>query len=191
MRLPKLPYEELSQRQQRVHDSITSKRGKLSGPYLVWLHSPELCDRVHALSSYLRWECSLPEKLREFAILITARFWDAQYSWNAHVDKAIAAGISPEVVQAIAEKRSPLFHADDERVFYDFFMELLTDHFVTDKTFTQAQALFGNSGVVDLIACVGYFSMLAMCLNSAQVDLQADRAPPYPDVLGYTRITPQ
>jgi len=191
MRLPKLSYEELTQRQREVHQRITSKRGKLSGPYLVWLHSPELCDRVHALSSYLRWECSLPEKLREFGILITARFWDAQYSWNAHVDKAIAAGIASEITTAIAEKRTPSFQADDERVFYEFSMELLANHFVSDKTFSQAQALFGNAGVADVIACVGYFSMLAMCLNSAQVDLQADRKPPYPDVRGYARNAPR
>src|SRR3990170_7802381 len=180
MRFPKLAYEEMSPRQREVHDRITGKRGHLGAPYRVWIHSPELCERAEAMSAYVRWECSLPEKLRELSILIAARFWDAQYSWNAHVDQAIAAGIRPDSIKAIAEKRAPMFQADDERVFFKFSMELLENHFVSDKTFKEARALFGDRGIVDIIACVGNFSMLEMCLNSAEVDLQADREPPYP-----------
>lgn len=189
MRLPKLTYEEMSPRQREVHDRIAgSKRGHLGTPYRVWIHSPELCDRAEALSAYVRWECSLPEKLSELGILITARFWDAQYPWNAHVDKAIAAGISPDAIKAIAEKRPPSFQADDERVFFNFSMEILENHFVSDKTFNEANSLFGNQGIVDMIACVGNFSMLAMCLNTVQVDLQADRRPPFSDVRGHKKV---
>ncbi len=189
MRLPTLTYEEMSPRQREVHDRIVGKRKKrLGAPWRVWLHSPELCDRAEAMSSYVRWECSLPAKLSELSILITARFWDAQYQWNAHAGKANEKGISLDAIKAIAEKRKPTFQADDERVFYEFSTELIENHFVSDKTFYEAQTLFGNRGIVDIIACIGNFSMLAMCLNGAQADLQPDRDPPFPDIRGYTRI---
>ncbi len=188
MRLPKLSPEQLSPRQQELAARIAGKRGQVRGPYLCWLHSPELCDRVESLGAYVRFDCSLPEKLREFSILITARYWDAQHSWNAHLDKAIAAGLPPEVPKAIAEGREPEFRADDERVFFEFSMQLLEDHFVSDETFAEALQLFGNQGVVDIIGCLGNFSMLSFCLNAFQVDLDPTKEPPFADIRGYGRV---
>lgn len=187
MRLARLTDDQLNARQKELAARIAGKRGQVRGPYLCWLHSPELCDRVESLGAYVRYDCSLSEKLREFSILITARHWDAQHSWNAHVDKAIAAGMNPEALQAIADHRTPEFAADDERVFYAFCMEMLEQHFVSDATFASALELFGSQGVVDIIGCLGNFSMLAMCLNAFQVDLDASRKPPFSDLLGYAK----
>jgi 4-carboxymuconolactone decarboxylase len=190
MRLPKLSYEELTPRQREAYDKHAAKRTRVVGPYGVWLHSPELMDYVSPLSNYMRWDAALPEKLREFGILVTARYWDAQYSWNAHVDKARAAGISDDVINDLAANKTPTFKADDERVYYTFAMEVLKNHFVSEKTFAEARAIFGEKGVVDLIGAIGYFSMLQICLNSAEVDLQPDRTPPFPDVRGYRKTSP-
>ncbi|MGD9942469.1 MAG: carboxymuconolactone decarboxylase family protein [Burkholderiaceae bacterium] len=188
MRLPKLGYDDLDDRQKQSFERHAVRRKVVTGPYYVWLHSPDLMDKVSALATYLRLDCKLPEKLREFGILVTARFWDAQYSWNSHVDKAIAAGISHDVVKALAEGRRPDFQEADERIYYDFATELLQNHFVSDETFAAARTMFGDEALVDLIGSVGYWSMLAMCLNSAEVDLQAGRAPPFPDMHGYRKI---
>ena len=184
MRLPKLNYDQLTPKQKEVADKHAARRDRVSGPYNVWLHSPELMEKVSAISNYMRFDCGLPVKLREFGILVTARYWDAQYSWNAHVDKAIAAGIPEDVVRDLAAGKKPNFKADDERVYYTFAMEVLENHFVSDKTFNEARKIFGERALVDLIGSVGYFSMLQMCLNSAEVDLQADRKPPFSDVSG-------
>ena len=188
MRLPTLAYENMSPRQKEVHDKHVARRDRVAGPYPVWIHSPELFEKVSAISNYMRFDCGLPVKLREFGILVTARYWDAQYSWNAHVDKAIAAGIPEDVVRDLAAGKRPAFKADDERVYYDFAMEALQNHFVSEKTFNEARALFGERTLVDLIGSVGYFSMLQICLNSAEVDLQAGRKPPFADVSGYRKI---
>jgi len=187
MRLPKLNYDQLTPKQKEVWDKHAARRDRVSGPYNVWLHSPELMEKVSAISNYMRFDCGLPVKLREFGILVTARYWDAQYSWNAHVDKAIAAGIPEDVVRDLAAGRKPNFKADDERVYYTFAMEVLENHFVSDKTFNEARKIFGERTLVDLIGSVGYFSMLQMCLNSAEVDLQADRKPPFADVSGHRK----
>ena len=180
MRVPYLKLEQLSPRQKEIHDLIVNRRGKFGGPYPVWLHNPELCERAEALSAYVRFETKLPLKLRELSILLTARFWDAQYSWSAHVDQAVAAGISRTAVDAIAEKRDPTFEQIDEQIFYQFSMELLRNHFVSDKTFKAAQQQFGDQGVLDIVACIGNFSMLAMLLNAFLVDLKAP--PPFADI---------
>lgn len=185
MRLPKLDYKEMTPRQREAHDKHVAKRKRASGPYGVWVHSPELMDLVSPLSNYMRWDAALSGKLREFGILVTARFWDAQYSWNAHVDKARVAGITDDVINDLAANRTPAFKCDEERVYYTFATEVLKNHFVGEKTFAEAKSIFGEKGVVDLIGSIGYFSMLQICLNSAEVDLQPDREPPFPDVRGF------
>ena len=182
MRLPKLT--DLSPRQQEISDRITSRRGGTRGPFLVWLRSPELCEKVEALGAFCRFESSLDPRLRELSLLIAARHWDAQYSWNAHVGKAADLGVSRESLTALAEHREPHFTSKDEDIVYRFSAEILGDHFVSDATFAAALAELGEQGIVDLIGSLGNFSMLAMLLNACQVDLQAVE-PPFPDVRGY------
>lgn len=187
MRLRKLSDDELNPRQRELAARIAGRRGKVRGPFQVWLHSPELCDRVEALGAFVRFESSLELRLRELILLIAARHWDAQYSWNAHVDKAIDAGVTREALEALAQRRTPAFDNRDEQVVYAFCTELLEGHFVSDETFAEARELFGDQGAVDIVGTLGNFSMLAMCLNTFEVDLQPDREPPFPDVDGYAR----
>ena len=191
MRLPKLTPETMTPRQKELSDRISGKRGGTRGPFLVWLHSPELCDRVEALGAFARFESSLDLSLRELILLIAARNFDAQYSWNAHIDKCVDAGVSREALEQLARKERPNFgdHQDQE-VIYKFCTELLEDHFVTDATFAQALELFDSQGCVDIIGTLGNYSMLAFCLNAFQVDLQPDREPPYPDIRGYAHVGP-
>jgi 4-carboxymuconolactone decarboxylase len=116
MRLPKLT--ELSPRQQEISDRISARRGGTRGPFLVWLRSPELAEKVEALGAYCRFESSLDLRLSELSVLVAARFGNAQYSWNAHVAKAIDAGVSAEALQALARLEEPAFGKADEQVLY-------------------------------------------------------------------------
>jgi 4-carboxymuconolactone decarboxylase len=185
MRLPALTA--LTPRQQEISDRISSRRGGTRGPFLVWLRSPELAEKVEALGAYCRFESSLDLRLRELSLLIAARHFDAQYSWNAHIGKAADAGVSRESLQALAENKEPGFTRRDEDIVYQFSTQILGEHFVSDETFAAALEEFGEQGVVDLIGSLGNFSMLAMLLNTFQVDLQAVE-PPFPDVRGYARV---
>jgi 4-carboxymuconolactone decarboxylase len=186
MRLPALT--DLSPRQQEISDRISARRGGTRGPFLVWLRSPELCERVESLGAYCRFESNLPDPIRELSLLIAARNLDAQYSWNAHIGKAIDFGVSKDALQALAENKTPEFSNADEQIAYQFSTEILKDHFVTDETFAAALDEFGEAGLVDLIGCLGNFTMLAMLLNTFQVDLQKVD-PPYPDIRGYAKVT--
>jgi 4-carboxymuconolactone decarboxylase len=190
MRLEKLEPGTMTERQRELSDRITARRGKTRGPFLVWLQSPDLCDKVEALGAFTRFESSLPLHLSELTLLLAARNWDAQYSWNAHVEKAIESGISAEVVGQIANKEVATFENADDQAFYDFCQEILIEHFVSDETFARAHAAFTSQQLVDTIGALGNFTMLGMCLNTFQVDLQPDRVAPFPDVSGYARVQP-
>jgi 4-carboxymuconolactone decarboxylase len=130
----------------------------------------------------VRYHTSLPHRLNEFAILITARAWDAKYEWYAHYPLALQAGLKPEVAADLAQGRRPRGMAADEAAVYDFCTELRRDKRVGDATFAAVQTALGDQGVIDLIAVNGYYDMVSMTLNVAQVATPADGALPLPDL---------
>lgn len=105
MRLPVLTEHEMTPPQKELAERITARRGAVRGPFRVWLHSPQMCERAESLGAFARFDCNLPEHLRELTLLLAARNWDAQYSWNAHVRTAMEAGVPEEAVRAIAEQQ--------------------------------------------------------------------------------------
>ncbi|MFT4211165.1 MAG: hypothetical protein QM626_04770 [Microbacterium sp.] len=187
MRLDVIDEADMTDRQRELAARITARRGAVRGPYRVWLRSPELCERVEALGAFVRFESSLPEHLRLLTLLIAGREFDAQYSWNAHVGQARDAGIPPEVIDAIARHERPEFAADADQVFYDFSVQLLREHFVPDELFARASAHFTPEQLVDTIGSLGNYTMLSLCLNAFEVDLQPGVEPPFPDVRGYAK----
>ncbi|MFV0373669.1 carboxymuconolactone decarboxylase family protein [Microbacterium sp.] len=189
MRLDVTPYEDMTDRQRELADRIIAKRGKIGGPFKVWLHSPELCERTESLGAFVRFDCSMPARIREYSLLVAARYFDAQFSWNAHYEKAIQTGVPAAAIDALATWGEPDFGDDAElQAFHDFAVELLTTHFVSDATFARLRELFTDQQLVDAIGLLGNYTMLSMCLNTFQVDLQPDRTPPFPDVRGHAKV---
>lgn len=178
-RFPAIPPERMSPEQRAVADAIAGgPRGGLRGPFNALLRSPVLADRFQRVGEYLRFNSSIPPALNEFAILITAREWSAQYEWYAHHRLAMQAGLSPAIAQAVAEGRRPEGMSEDEALVYDFCTELHRTRTVSDATFERAKARFGEQGVIDLIGVSGYYVAVAMVLNVAQVPLPEGVAPP-------------
>ena len=172
-----LPVENLSPEQRTMYDSIKSgpraklasftaaKPGPLGGPFNVMLRSPGIGNIVQALGGEIRFNSSLPAKLNELAIMVTARFWTSQYEWFAHCRLALEAGLDPAIAQDVAENRRPAKMDADEAIIYDFSLELHENHGVSDATYKSALDRFGERGVFDLIAVIGYYSLVSMCLN--------------------------
>ena len=143
----------------------TPPSGPLGSPFNVWLRSPEMGEIIQKLGSQIRFNSALEPRLNEFAILITAQFWGAKYEWFAHHRLAMKAGLRPEVAEDVKNNKRPANMAADEAAVYDFSTQLHQTHFVTDKTYQEALALFGEKGVVDLIAVNGYYDLVSMTLN--------------------------
>jgi 4-carboxymuconolactone decarboxylase len=147
---------------------LAGERQNLGGPFNILLRSPEMGDLAQKLGAELRFHSSLPEKLKELAIMITGRYWTAQYEWYAHKRLALQAGVSQATVDAIAAGKRPASMSADEGVVYDFCTELLITKQVSDPVFAAAKARLGERGVVDLIGVMGYYHMVSMLLNVDQ-----------------------
>lgn len=180
-RLDAPPAQHWNAAQRQVVDALTAgPRGALRGPFLPMLHSPELCNRAQQLGEYLRYRCSVPERLRELAICQSARLWNQTYEWHMHAPLALRAGVSGATLEALIAGGLPAQLPDDEAVILAFCRELHGGHRVGDTTYARALALLGAAGVMDLCGLCGYYALLAMVLNVAQSDLPAGAVAAFP-----------
>jgi 4-carboxymuconolactone decarboxylase len=176
-RFSECTYEQLDEKQKAVADVMKQKTlSGISGPNNVLLRSPALAENVMRFNDQLRYNTSVPLRLNELAILLVARNWNSQFEWGLHVPAARKAGLSEAVINDLTEGRRPASMQPDENIVYDFVTELLTNKAVSDEVFAKAKAAFSEQQVVDLIGVAGFYSMLAMVLNTAEIQLPAAAA---------------
>src|SRR5262245_11693771 len=108
-RLPLVEREAMDEQGQKFYDAVTSPQSwtlvGLQGPSGIWLHSPELGERMRAVNQYLRYETALERRLTELAILVTARELDNQFEWAAHEPAALKKGLAPDIIDAVKHRR--------------------------------------------------------------------------------------
>jgi 4-carboxymuconolactone decarboxylase len=182
-RFAPLKADELSPSQKAWADMIAAppRNAKFGNPpYRAYIRNPDLAPRLSALSEYLRWNTTLAPRLSEFAILITARQWTAQYEWFAHYPLALKAGLDPKILDGLAAGRRPDTMRDDEAALYDLVTALYRDKKVTDPVYKAAADAFGERGVMDIIGIIGYYDLVSMTLITMQAAAPNDSVPPLP-----------
>jgi 4-carboxymuconolactone decarboxylase len=162
----------MTARQREVAANIgAGARGGIKGPFPAWLHSPEMAELFQRVGRFIRWETSLPPRLSELAILVTAARWRARYEWFAHHRMAMEGGLNPAIAEDIRIGRVPRDMAEDEATVFHFVHELQTTGNVSDRRFEAARALFGERGCAELLGIAGYYTAVSFTLNVAQVPL--------------------
>lgn len=161
--------EDLAAEDQKVYDAIAQSRGVVGGPWRALLHSPELALRTMHLGSYVRFESTLDHKVIEFAALVAAREMDCKHEWAAHVNHAQKAGVPLETIRAVHQKQSVEQFSFEDAQIVSFVREMIHIHRVSEPTFQAIYGRFGEKGMVELTATVGYYAMLACTLNTFDV----------------------
>ena len=165
-RFKPLTYREMTPEQKKMFENLLSgERRGAGGPFNVLLRSPEMGDLAQKFGASMRFHSSIPPRLNELAIIITARHWTSHYEWYAHRRAAQQAGLNPAIIEAIAAGKRPASMQPDEEAVYNFCTELLTTKQVSDQTFQATKAKFGERGIVDLIGVTGYYQLVSMLLN--------------------------
>ena len=172
-RMPPLTEAEMTPEQIAAVEVFKEARDtdRFGGPFMVMLRSPEMMNRARNVGDYVRFRSALPPRLSEFVILLTARHWTQNYEWYVHAPIAVREGLDAAIVEAVAEGRRPEGLAADEAAVYDFCMELLRNHGVSDPTYARMVSHLGEKGVIDAIGILGYYQMLAMVMNTARTPL--------------------
>ncbi|MGO4852219.1 carboxymuconolactone decarboxylase family protein [Phaeovulum sp. W22_SRMD_FR3] len=156
-----------------VYEQIVSgPRGTLVGPLRAALHNPVLADRWQRLGQVLRFETSIPTRLNELAILVTARRWNSDLEWAIHARDAERAGLETAITDAIRLCALPDFGTDAAACeVYEFARQILETGDVDPRTYSAVVTRWGEVGAVELTAVVGYYSMVAMTLNVHRIPL--------------------
>ncbi len=160
-----------------IQHLLDGERKGTAGPFNVLLRSPEIGDLAQAFGAQARFHSSLTPKLNEFAIIIVMRAWTTQSEWSAHRKSAAAAGLSEDTIQALATGKRRAKMAADETAVYNFATELLKTHAVSDATFAAAKSTLGERQLVDMLAVMGYYQIVAMLLNVDRYPMPAGSAP--------------
>lgn len=180
-RIPLLNTREgLNPAQAAVFDAVVSgPRGKIQGPLMAALHNPDLADKWQKLGAALRYETSLPPRLSELVILVTAKAWACQLEWHLHEAYALAAGLTQDEIDAVKRSDREALAEGETRETYDFCDELQRVKRISEDVYQRALRRFGVRGVVEMTALAGYYTMVAMTLNAHNFPLPAGVEPPF------------
>jgi 4-carboxymuconolactone decarboxylase len=176
-RLPDLDEAKLTAGQRRTYEEIMRVRGRVRGPFAVWLRNAELGEYALKLQDLFASRVTLERRLVQLMILVAARLSTAQYAWFIHEPHALNQGIAPEIVEAIRQRRAPDFTREDERAVYDITVELNLNRALSEANFQRGMALFGEQGMVELVSAIGFYSMVAMTLNAFDVQVPDGKKP--------------
>jgi 4-carboxymuconolactone decarboxylase len=184
-RMPPISPEKMTDAQKKAAAEYKALRGSdmTAPPWTVLARVPDYVIPVLQMRLHNQTKSALSPKLTEFAILIAARHWTNNFEWELHRDAAAKAGLSQEIMAAVADGRRPERMSEEEELLYDFCQELMHNQSVSDRTYQQAIARFGEAGVVEATTLEGYYSFLAILMNMARSPLPAGAKPalaPFP-----------
>ena len=184
-RIEVLAEDKLTAVQRALLDSIRSgPRGggtTIRGPFAVFLHAPEFGELAQQLGGFCRYQTAVPPRLSEFAILVTAKLWRAQYEWFAHVPQAERAGVTKETISDLHKGRMPKSLPKDERAIYDFIQELYKTRRVSDKTYKLVVDVLGEPATVEFVGILGYYVLISMILNVFRMSPPEGQPLPFAD----------
>jgi 4-carboxymuconolactone decarboxylase len=177
-RFKPLKYEEMTPAQKTMIDHLLAgERTGVGGPFNVLLRSPEMGDIAQQFGAAGRFHSALSAQVRETVIILTARFWMAQYEWSAHKKLALEAGVSPAIVDAIANGKRPPSLEPELGTAYNFMTELLKTRQVSDSIFAATKEKFGERGIVDMIGLAGWYTTVSLALNTDRYPLAPGAQP--------------
>jgi 4-carboxymuconolactone decarboxylase len=178
--MPRLPLlntrESVPPESQGVYDAIMQHRGAVTAPVALLMHAPETARHAANLGAYFRFEANLPPDIFELAIITAAREFDCEFVWAAHASVAVREGVPQQVVDAIAVRGDTGAFPPRYRIVADFAREIVRDHRVAPGTFEAMRAEFGERGLTDITALIGFYLMLASALIANDTELPAGRA---------------
>lgn len=172
-RLDPIPMEQMTKEQRALHDVIAAQRsgGRVRGPFAVLLRTPDIGARVADMVDHMLSDTRVPLTLKELAIITIARHYTAQYEWFVHARRAKEVGLSEGAIDAIRHGRRPDLRDPVEALVYDMTTEMLESDRLSDQTYDQALAALGEEALVELVALIGFYIMIAVFLVSFDVEV--------------------
>jgi len=174
-RILEITPEQLTPEQTTIFDQLVAGRGRILGPYKVWIHSPTIASGMEHIGTYLNKRGSLSPREVEIGILVIARHWNADYVRQAHIREGKRVGLSQEIVDALVSGSDPKLTDPHERCVYEFAAALVADAKLSDARFAEIEKVLGRNGIAEVIVLIGYYTSVALAMKVHEVPIPQQR----------------
>jgi 4-carboxymuconolactone decarboxylase len=170
-RLLEIPPDKLSQAQAKVFEQLTAGRGRILGPYKIWIHSPSVASGMEQIGTFLNKHSSLSKREVEICILVIAQHWQGDYVRQAHIREGKAAGLSQEMIDAILAGADPKLGDPHERAVHRFAAALIAGTKLSDADFGEIEKALGREGIAEVLVLLGYYTSVALGMKVHEVPI--------------------
>ena len=171
-----IPADKLTGDQKTVFDQLVAGRGRILGPYKIWIHSPTVASGMEHIGTFLNKRSSLSTRDVEIGILVIAQHWDGDYVRQAHIKMGKQVGLTQETIDAILAGRDPKLTDPHERAVHRFAAALVAGAKLSDTEFAEIEKVIGRDGVAEVLVLLGYYTSVALGMKVHQVPIP----PPQP-----------
>jgi 4-carboxymuconolactone decarboxylase len=166
-----IPAEKLTAEQKTVFDQLVAGRGRILGPYKIWIHSPTVASGMEHIGTYINKRSSLSTREVEISILVIAKHWDGEYVKQAHIKAGKAAGLTQEQIDAILADRDPGLTDPHEKAVLRFAVALTNKTKLSDADFAEIENTIGRDGIAEVLVLLGYYTSVALGMKVHEVPI--------------------
>jgi 4-carboxymuconolactone decarboxylase len=161
-RLIELPPEKLTEEQTAIFHRLVEGRGRILGPYKIWIHSPVVADGMERLGTYLNKRSSLSPREVEMTIVMIARHWQSDYVVQAHLREGRRVGLSGDILDDLIAGGAPSLEDAHERGVYRLADALIRGINLSDDQFGEIESAIGRPGIAEVLVLIGYYTSVAL-----------------------------
>ena len=168
--------DELDAEGQDIYDTIRRDRNtdEVGLQFKALLNNPKAAGHLTSMGASLRFQSTVPDNLKELAIILTAREWNSDIEWTGHAVAAARAGVSDASIESIRTYKTDSLTAEEAAV-ARFVHEMIRDKAVSDQTYGSVRSVLGDRGAVDLTLTVSYYSALALAQIALELEMGEGR----------------
>jgi 4-carboxymuconolactone decarboxylase len=170
-RILEIPPDQLTPEQTAIFDQLTAGRGRILGPYKIWIHSPPVASGMERIGTFLNKRSSLSKREVEIVILVIAQHWQGDYVRQAHVREGKAAGLTQETIDAILAGDEPGLADAHERAVHRFAAALVSGTKLSDVEFAELEKVLGRNGIAEVLVLLGYYTSVALAMKVHEVPI--------------------
>jgi 4-carboxymuconolactone decarboxylase len=163
--------DQLTAEQTKIFEQLVAGRGRILGPYKVWIHSPTVAAGMEQIGTFLNKRSSLSTREVEMVIIMIARHWQGEYVQAAHVKLGKEVGLSQAVIDALLAGAEPPLTDPHEKAVHRFAAAMIVSRKVPDAEFAEIEKTLGRPGIAEVLVLIGYYTSVAMAMKVHEVPI--------------------